>query len=127
MRAVSLAHVRVHIIRGHEVVYLPFCCVLRDAVPLLNLADQLIPFSGNHVEIVIRQLAPVLFDLANRLFPLAFDAVPVHGILLFGSSALVAPYCGVQALTSAEHSYSVVWHTLLPAEPCDSPCTGPHS
>jgi hypothetical protein len=33
--------------------------------------------------IVVGQLAPLFVDLAAQLLPVAFDAVPVHGVLLF--------------------------------------------
>lgn len=45
---------------------------------LLNLANQLVPLSGNLIKIVIGQFAPLLEDLALNLLPFAFDLIPVH-------------------------------------------------
>jgi hypothetical protein len=34
--------------------------------------------AADDVNIIIRELAPLLFDLAFHLFPISFDAVPIH-------------------------------------------------
>src|SRR5438552_692107 len=53
--------------------------VLGDAVPLLDLAFELIALAANEIEIVIGQLAPLFFDLAFDLLPISFHAIPIHG------------------------------------------------
>src|SRR5262249_27995034 len=52
--------------------------ILGDAVALLNLAFQLVASAVDLGEIVVGELAPLLFDLALCLFPVSFYAVPVH-------------------------------------------------
>ena len=52
--------------------------VLRDAVGLLDLARQLIVLSGNHVEVIVGEFAPLCFHLALELLPVALDDIPVH-------------------------------------------------
>jgi hypothetical protein len=54
--------------------------ILGNAVTLLNLALELIAAASDHIEVVIRELAPLLFDLAFDLLPIAFNPVPVHSI-----------------------------------------------
>src|SRR5205807_3909457 len=49
-----------------------------DAIAFLNLPFKLLPLAGNFVEIVVRQVAPLLLDLAFELFPVSFDAIPIH-------------------------------------------------
>src|SRR5690606_17262081 len=48
------------------------------AVALLDASDQLVALAGDDFQIVIRQLAPPLADLAHHLFPVSLDAIPVH-------------------------------------------------
>jgi hypothetical protein len=43
----------------------------------MNSFELLAP-SVDHGQIVIGKLTPLLFDLALCLFPISFDAVPVH-------------------------------------------------
>ena len=62
--------------------YLLFGLFQRNAVTLLNLAEQLVTLAGNHIEIVIGQLAPLLLDLALEFKPVTFYAILVHGFLL---------------------------------------------
>src|SRR5437762_14054910 len=52
--------------------------VLRNAVLLLNLAHQLIATTRDQVEVAVGQLAPLFLDLAFELFPVPFDAIPIH-------------------------------------------------
>ena len=56
--------------------------VLFDAVAFLNLADELIALAAHRVEFIVGQIAPTLLHLALKLFPLAFDTIPIHSILL---------------------------------------------
>src|SRR4030095_4071135 len=54
--------------------------ILGDAVPLLDLAVQLVTTSIDDVEVVVGEMAPFLFDLALHLFPVSFNAIPIHEI-----------------------------------------------
>src|SRR5262249_50874445 len=56
------------------------------AVPLLDLAFELITASGDHIKVIIRELAPLLLDLAFDLLPISFDTIPIHSNLLSVSS-----------------------------------------
>src|SRR5579885_168041 len=56
--------------------------VLCIAVTLLQASFELILISGDHVEIVVCQLAPLLLYLALHLLPVSLDPIPVHGYLL---------------------------------------------
>src|SRR5689334_3935567 len=53
--------------------------VLRVAVALLQAAFELVLVAGDDVEIVVRQLTPLLLHLAFELLPVSFNTVPVHG------------------------------------------------
>jgi hypothetical protein len=66
--------------------------VLRDAVGLLDLARQLIALSGNHVEVIVGEIAPLCFHLALELLPVAFNDIPVHiKLRLLGFRLVVLP------------------------------------
>jgi hypothetical protein len=52
--------------------------VLRIAVSLLELAFELIAPSIDGGEIVIGELAPLLYDSATDLFPVAGNSIPIH-------------------------------------------------
>ena len=52
--------------------------ILGDPVALLNLALQLIAAAADDVEIIVRQLSPLLLHLSFDLLPVSFHAVPVH-------------------------------------------------
>src|SRR6266852_4074880 len=73
-------------VRARKIVYLAFRLVLGHTVAFLNLANELIALPANHLEIIVCQLAPLRLNLSDRLLPLPFDLVPVHGNLLFSSS-----------------------------------------
>src|SRR6516164_8045940 len=45
---------------------------------MLYYTFKLFALSVDLGQIVIGELTPLLFDLALRLFPISFDAVPVH-------------------------------------------------
>src|SRR5688572_9136273 len=53
---------------------------LRDAVLLLDLADQLFALAVDLIEIVVGKLAPLLLDLAFELLPVALNLIPVHAV-----------------------------------------------
>src|SRR5262245_30332875 len=57
--------------------------VLGNAVALLKPACKLGALALDHIEVVVGELAPLLLNLAFELFPVAFDAIPIHGFLLF--------------------------------------------
>ena len=52
--------------------------VLRDSLPLLDYSLQLIAMTLDFVQIVVGEIAPLLFDLSLELFPVTFHAIPVH-------------------------------------------------
>jgi hypothetical protein len=52
--------------------------ILGDPVALLNLALQLIAAAADDVEVIVRQLSPLLLHLSFDLLPVSFHAVPVH-------------------------------------------------
>jgi hypothetical protein len=64
-----------------ERVSLLFRFILGNSVPFLQTADKLIPFARDYIEVIVCQFAPLLAELALRLFPLTFDSVPIHGLL----------------------------------------------
>jgi hypothetical protein len=49
------------------------------AVALLNFPFQLVALAGDLVEIIVRELSPLLLDLPLHLLPVSFNPVPVHG------------------------------------------------
>ena len=67
------------------------------ACGLLNSTEQFLLFTRDVLEIVIRQLGPLLFQLALGNVPIAFDFECVHGLKLRLRPALddgVKPYRG---------------------------------
>ena len=56
--------------------------ILGVAVARLDLAFQLLTVAVDLGNVVVGELAPLLLDLAGHLLPIAFDAIPVHGVLL---------------------------------------------
>jgi len=51
---------------------------LRQAIPLLNAADQLILLAGDRRPVIIGELSPALASRAGELLPFSFDLVPIH-------------------------------------------------
>src|SRR5262245_41383820 len=43
--------------------------VLGNAVAFLDLPDELIAIPGNHIQLIVGELAPLLLDLALELLP----------------------------------------------------------
>ena len=62
-----------------ESVDLALGLVLGDTVALLDASKQLVALAGDHVQVVVGELAPLLLDLALDLLPISFDTVFVHG------------------------------------------------
>jgi len=56
-----------------------FGFILADAMAFLNLAQQFFTLAGNHVELIVGQLAPLRLNLALELFPVTFGDIPVRG------------------------------------------------
>ena len=57
--------------------------ILADAIAFLNLAGKLITPTRDLVNLIVGKLAPLLLHFAFELFPVAFDAVPIHGVTPF--------------------------------------------
>src|SRR5438477_2834546 len=57
---------------------LPFGFFFANAVPLLKLADQLVPLASNQLQIVIRKFSPLLLHGTLQLFPFPFKLIRVH-------------------------------------------------
>jgi hypothetical protein len=56
---------------GRPRLHLTLCFVARDAVALLNFADELLAPSLNLIQVIVRELAPLLARLALKLCPLS--------------------------------------------------------
>ena len=56
--------------------------VLRKAVSFLDDALKLVATTGDPVEIIVSEIAPFLLHAAFQLFPVSFNAIPVHKYLL---------------------------------------------
>src|SRR4030095_3138973 len=54
----------------------------RDAIALLDAADQLLALAFSAVEVIVGQLAPLFADAPLEFLPVAFDSIPVHCWLL---------------------------------------------
>ena len=65
------------------IVDFPARLVFGVAVSFLNFAFQLVLFSVDHIKIIVRKLAPLLFDLALHLLSVSFHAIPIHDDLLY--------------------------------------------
>src|SRR5690349_15104559 len=74
-----------------EIVNLRVGCVLADAIRFLDLARQLIALAGDRVDVVVGELAPLLFYLAFKLLPVSFNRVPVHCDLLVSIAIAFEP------------------------------------
>src|SRR5262245_823610 len=61
-----------------EIVHLTLGLFASHAVALLDLANELITLAFDDVEVVVRQLAPLLLHLAAILLPIALHLVAVH-------------------------------------------------
>jgi uncharacterized protein len=56
--------------------------VLREAVSFLDDALKLVATTGDPVEVIVSEIAPFLLHAAFQLFPVSFNAIPVHKYLL---------------------------------------------
>ena len=69
---------RAGIQRPGEALDLLFRFVLGDAVDFLDAAGEFFAAAVDHVKVVVRELAPLLANLARKLLPIPFDTIPVH-------------------------------------------------
>src|SRR5579863_2132802 len=72
-----------HLLQHLEpVVHILVNLILGEAVALLELAFELIAAAFDDVEVIVGKFAPFFLGGALELFPIAFDAVPIHRHLL---------------------------------------------
>src|SRR5512135_3569148 len=64
--------------RIRELVEFFFRLVFCVAVPLLEEAGELVALPGDGRQVVVGQLAPLLFHFAGELLPVARDLIPIH-------------------------------------------------
>src|SRR5262245_55187780 len=57
------------------------CLVLGETITLLEFAFELFPLTVDRCKVIVREFAPLSFDVAFNLFPVSFNAIPVHGDL----------------------------------------------
>ncbi len=83
LRPLSRCRARVAVAAGAlELRDLLLGLIAGDSVTLLDRADQLISLAGDHVELLICDLAPSFLDLALELLPVTLDRIPIHCLLL---------------------------------------------
>src|SRR5512135_3023329 len=75
--------------RLREVVEFFFRLVFGVAVPLLEDAGELVALPGAGRQVVVGQLAPLLFHFARELLPVACDLIPIHDVPPRKSSPLI--------------------------------------
>lgn len=66
---------------GEPFVDLLLGLVFGDAVAFLDSTGKLVTPSFGPVQVVVGQLAPGLLRVAFELLPVAFDAIPIHGVV----------------------------------------------
>src|SRR6185312_3417544 len=62
------------------VLYVLTDLIFRYSVALLNFAFQLILTTLDGIQIIVREFAPLFFDLSLDLLPVSFNTVPVHDL-----------------------------------------------
>src|SRR5262249_25556865 len=70
--------------------------VLLPAGGLLKPAAELRALAPADVKIVVGLLAPLLFELAFLLFPIAFDTIPIHRFAPLFASFLFASFLSLE-------------------------------
>jgi hypothetical protein len=75
----DLPPVRLPALAAVPVLYVLTNLVFRYSVSLLNFAFQLILPTLDRIQIIIREFAPLFFDLSLDLLPVSFNTIPVHG------------------------------------------------
>ena len=78
-RGASFADVRLYIRCVSSQVSMSF--LTWSSVALLDHALELIALTGNPVQIVVSEIAPLFLDLSLELLPISFDAIPIHFFL----------------------------------------------
>src|SRR5829696_473837 len=81
-RSVTLSSMSLPFLASVPVVDVTPDLVLLIPVTLLDLAFELVAAAVDHVQVVIGELAPLLFDVALELLPVPFNPVPIHHRLL---------------------------------------------
>ena len=73
--------------RGSEILFptsflkgsdLFLCFFLGNAVLLLYLPHKLVALSGNHIQLIVSEFAPLLLHFPLELFPVSFNLIPIH-------------------------------------------------
>ena len=77
-----------------------------SAVTLLNRSHELVSATGDHIQVVVGELAPFLPDFALEFGPVAFEDLVVH------VRFLALGVCDFEALCSDEHHLSCVRPSL---------------
>src|ERR1700687_2514427 len=72
-----------------EVLDLLLGFIFRNSVRVLETAGEFFALTGNLVDLVVRQPAPLFANLALELLPVAFDAVPIHGVTWLEKSEII--------------------------------------
>jgi hypothetical protein len=70
----------------HPRVDLAFGLIPGHAVALLDPTREFGPFALHELDIVVGELAPLLARFSFELFPIAFDSIPIHRLLLLDSA-----------------------------------------
>ncbi len=63
---------------AHKLIDLLLSRFLATAIPLLDLSDEDVFLTFGQFQIIVRELAPFLFQMTFRLFPVPFHLVPIH-------------------------------------------------
>jgi hypothetical protein len=64
--------------RAHPVLKLVLGGLAGDAIACLQYSEQCIPSAFDLVEVIVRQLAPLLKHLVLKILPISFHAFPIH-------------------------------------------------
>lgn len=52
--------------------------IFLKTITLMNIAFELVAFAIDDVEVIVGERALLFLDLSLHLFPVTFDAVPIH-------------------------------------------------
>ena len=69
--------------------WLPFGFVALQTVELLDSAGELLTSATDHIQVIVRELAPAFLDSTAPMCPVARDAIPIHW--LHGLIVLATP------------------------------------
>src|SRR5215204_3856626 len=104
-RSVTLSSMSLPFLASVPVVHFTSDLVLLIPVTLLDLAFELVAAAVDHVQVVIGELAPLLFDVALELLPVPFNPIPIHHRLLNSFAAYAAP--GVPTESQRDGAYGL--------------------